>query len=82
MLEGTLWRLCASSRLANHRSVFHSCQQFQEKDNLFSKGVNVSSKLSTKLQKNHQNQEKTFVWSICHFVISSFRHFSTGLGDD
>ena len=47
MLEGTLWRLCASSRLANHRSVFHSCQQFQEKDNLFSKGVNVSSKLST-----------------------------------
>ena len=43
----------------------------------FSKGVNVSSKLSTKLQKNHQNQEKTFVWSICHFVISSFRHFVT-----
>ena len=49
MLEGTLWRLCASSRLANHRSVFHSCQQFLEKDNLFSKGVNVSSKLSTNL---------------------------------
>ncbi len=48
----------------------------------FSKGANISSKLSTKLQKNHQNQEKTFVWSICHFVISSFRHFSTGLGDD
>ena len=41
----------------------------------FSKGVNVSSKLSTKLQKNHQNQEKTFVW--CQFVISSFRHFVT-----
>ena len=49
----------------------------------FSKGVNVSSKLSTKLQKNHQNQEKTIcVVSIGHFVISSFRHFSTGLGDD
>ena len=57
----------------------------------FSKGVNVSSKLSTnsgnrlstKLQKNHHNQEKTIcVVSIGHFVISSFRHFSTGLGDD
>ena len=49
----------------------------------FSKGVNVSSKLSTnsgnrlstKLQKNHQNQEKAFVW--CQLVISSFRHFVT-----
>ena len=47
MPEGALWRLCASSRLANHRSVFHSCQRIQEKDNLFSKGVNDSSKLST-----------------------------------
>ena len=47
MLENTLWRLCASSRLANHRSVFHSCKQFQEKDNLFSKDVNDSSKVST-----------------------------------
>ena len=47
MPEGTLWRLCASSRLANHRSVFHGCQYFQEKDNLFSKGVNDFRKLST-----------------------------------
>ena len=71
MSEDTLWRLCASSRLANHRSVFHSCQHFQEKDNLFSKGVNDSSKVSTcsgkrlsttsgKEQKTvNQNQEKT-----------------------
>ncbi|SHL28748.1 hypothetical protein SAMN05216463_1553 [Xylanibacter ruminicola] len=47
MSKDTLWRLCASSRMANHRSVFHSCQLFQEKDNLFSKGVNDSSKEST-----------------------------------
>ena len=47
MSEGTLWRLCASSRLANHRSVFHGCKLFQEKVNLFSKGVNNSSKVST-----------------------------------
>jgi hypothetical protein len=46
-ITNAVMRLCAFSRLANHRSVFHSCQQFQEKDNLFSKGVNVSSKLST-----------------------------------
>ena len=71
MPEDALWRLCASSRMANHRSVFHSCQLFQEKDNLFSKSVNDSSKVSTcsgkrlsttsgKEQKtvNH-NQEKT-----------------------
>ena len=44
MSKDTLWRLCASSRMANHRSVFHSCKQFQEKDNLFSKDVNDSSK--------------------------------------
>ena len=47
MPKDTLWRLCASSRLANHRSIFHSCQLFQEKDNLFSKDVNDSSKEST-----------------------------------
>ena len=54
MSEDALWRLCASSRLANHRSVFHSlwlrlyeCQQFQEKVNLFSKGVNDSRKVTT-----------------------------------
>ena len=47
MSKDTLWRLCASSRLANHRSVFHSCKLFQEKDNLFSKDVNDSSKVST-----------------------------------
>ena len=47
MLENALWRLCASSRLANHRSVFHSCQLVQEKDNLFSKSVNPIRKVST-----------------------------------
>ena len=47
MPEGTLWRFCASSRLANHRSVFHDCQLIQEKVNLFSKGVNDARKMST-----------------------------------
>ena len=55
MPADTLWRLCASSRLANHRSVFHSCKLFQEKDNLFSKGVNDSSKVSTCLEKRLSN---------------------------
>ena len=66
-----LWRLCASSRLANHRSVFHSCKLFQEKVNLFSKGVNDSRKLTTYSGKRlsttsgkraktvNRNQEKT-----------------------
>ena len=49
MSEDALWRLCASSREANHRSVFHSCKLFQEKVNLFSKGVNDSSKVSARL---------------------------------
>ena len=47
----------------------------------FSKGVNVSSKLSTKLQKNHQNQEKTICvvnWSFRHFVISSLLNWFGG----
>ena len=71
MSEDALWRLCASSREANHRSVFHSCQHFQEKVNLFRKGVNDSSKVSTCSEKRlsttsgkrsktvNQNQEKT-----------------------
>ncbi len=47
----------------------------------FSKGVNVSSKLSTKLQKNHQNQEKTICvvnLSFRHFVISSLLNWFGG----
>ncbi len=55
----------------------------------FSKGVNVSSKLSTnsgnrlstKLQKNHQNQEKTICvvnLSFRHFVISSLFNWFGG----
>ena len=78
MQEDALWRLCASSRLANHRSVFHElwlrqceCQHFQEKDNLSSKDVNDSSKVSTRSGNQlsttsgkrsktvNQNQEKT-----------------------
>ena len=71
MSADALWRLCASSRLANHRSVFHSCQLFQEKVNLFSKSVNDSRKVSTCSGKRlsttsgkewktvNRNQEKT-----------------------
>lgn len=51
MSGDALWRLCASSRLANHRSVFHSCQRLQENVNLFSKGVNDSRKVSTYSEK-------------------------------
>jgi hypothetical protein len=47
MEAGTLWRLCASSRLANHRSVFHGiglclsrCQPFQENVNKTRNDVN------------------------------------------
>ena len=81
MLENTLWRLCASSRLANHRSVFNSCQLFQEKVNLFSKGVNDSSKVSTYSVKRlsttsgkrgktvNQNQEKAVQWYISSFAF-------------
>ena len=71
MSEDALWRLCASSRLANRRSVFHGCQLFQEKVNLFSNGVNDSSKVTTYSGKRlsttsgkraktiNRNQEKT-----------------------
>ena len=58
----TLWRLCASSREANHRSVFHGirlrldkCQHFQENVNKtrdavndVRKTVNLSSKTTVK----------------------------------
>ena len=51
MEAGSLWRLCASSRLANHRSVFHGlllrsgeCQHLQEKVNDVRKTVNLFSK--------------------------------------
>ena len=47
MEAGALWRLCASSRLANHRSVFHGlglrlseCQHFQENVNEIGNAVN------------------------------------------
>ncbi len=47
MEADALWRLCASSRLANLRSVFHGlwlrqseCQHFQENVNTFRKDVN------------------------------------------
>ena len=71
MPEDALWRPCASGRRAGHNGVFHGCQLFQEKVNLFSKGVNGSSKVSTssgkplsttsgKRAKNvNRNQEKT-----------------------
>ncbi len=47
MEADALWRLCASSRLANLRSVFHGlwlrqskCQHFQENVNQTRKAVN------------------------------------------
>ena len=63
MEAGALWRLCASSRLANLRSVFHSlwlrlskCQHFQENVNETGKAVNDVRKtvcLSSKTTVNH-----------------------------
>ena len=51
MEADALWRLCASSRLANHRSVFHGLwlrlgggQHFQENVNDVRKTVNMFSK--------------------------------------
>ena len=53
MEADALWRLCASSRLANHRSVFHGlglrlskCQHFQENVNETRKAVNLFSKMT------------------------------------
>jgi len=58
-----LWRLCASSRKANHRSVFHGlglrlgkCQHFQENVNETRNIVNDVRKavnLSSKTTVNH-----------------------------
>jgi hypothetical protein len=39
-ITNAVMRLCAFSRMANHRSVFHSYQQFQEKDNKLSTQIN------------------------------------------
>ena len=63
MEAGALWRLCASSREANHRSVFHGirlrlnkCQHFQENVNKTRDAVNDVRKtvnLSSKTTVNH-----------------------------
>ena len=63
MEADTLWRLCASSRLANHRSVFHGlglrlskCQHFQENVNETRNAVNDVRKtvnLFSKTTVNH-----------------------------
>ena len=63
MEAGALWRLCASSREANHRSVFHGlglrlgeCQHFQENVNKIRNAVNDVRKivnLSGKTTVNH-----------------------------
>lgn len=63
MEAGTLWRLCASSRLANHCSVFHGlwlrlseCQHFQENVNEIRNAVNdfrKTANLSSKTIVNH-----------------------------
>jgi hypothetical protein len=63
METDALWRLCASSRLANHRSVFHGlglrlceCQHFQENVNETRNAVNDVRKtvnLSSKKTVNY-----------------------------
>ena len=63
METDALWRLCASSRLANHRSVFHGiwlrlskCQHFQENVNGTRNDVNdvrMTVNLSSKTTVNH-----------------------------
>ena len=63
MEDDTLWRLCASSRLANHRSVFHGlglrlseCQHFQENVNETRNTVNdvrTTVNLFSKTAVNH-----------------------------
>ena len=63
MEAGSLWRLCASSREANLRSVFHGlwlrlgeCQHFQENVNETRNAVNDVRKtvnLSSKTTVNH-----------------------------
>ena len=63
MEAGALWRLCASSREANLRSVFHGlwlrldeCQHFQENVNETRNAVNDVRKavnLSSKTTVNH-----------------------------
>ena len=68
-----LWRLCASSRLANRRSVFHNitaspvslstfsgkCQPFQEKVHFEKKHCQPFQEIFPK--SVNQNQEKTAV---------------------
>ena len=63
MEAGALWRLCASSRLANRRSVFHGlglrsnkCQHYQENVNEIRNAVNDIRKtvnLFSKTTVNH-----------------------------
>ena len=47
----TSWRLCASSRLANHRSVFHNRQPFQENVNEIRNAVNDIRKTVNYIRK-------------------------------
>ena len=56
MEADALWRLCASSRLANQRSVFHNRQPFQENVNEIRNAVNDIRKtvnLFSKTTVNH-----------------------------
>ena len=62
MEADALWRLCASSRLANHRSVFHGlglrlskCQHFQENVNETRNAVNDVRKVVNLFSKTTVN---------------------------
>ncbi len=58
MEAGALWRLCASSRLANHRSVFHNRQPFQENVNEIRNAVNDFRKIDNLSSKTNVNHNK------------------------
>ena len=81
MEAGALWRLCASSREANHRSVFHGirlrldkCQHFQENVNKTRDAVNDVRKtvnLSSKTTVNHIRKRVKNCqpkWFFCNLV--------------
>jgi hypothetical protein len=68
MEADALWRLCASSRLANHRSVFHGlglrlskCQHFQENVNETRNAVNDVRKTVNDVRKTVNLFSKTTV---------------------
>ena len=55
MEAGALWRRCASSREASHRSVFHTRQPFQENVNETRNTVNDVRKIVNLFSKTTVN---------------------------